>query len=107
MNLTLNATLFLLVALVTAGCVSRGPSPEAIAAAEARGRPPETIRVGDTMEYVELQWGEPDDVDRMLYAGGASIWWRWCFRDYKGRIIRCPQSVHFMNGVVETIHSDD
>ncbi len=38
------------------------------ATAQKLGREPKTIRVGDTSEYVELQWGRPERVDRMASA---------------------------------------
>ena len=65
-------------ALIKAG-VDPANTPKA-KAARAQGREPGKIQVGDTQEYVRLQWGPPDDINTMLHAGGESVWWRWCSR---------------------------
>jgi hypothetical protein len=65
------------------------------AAARERGREPKTIRLGDTSEYVELQWGKPESVDQMVSAYGTHEWWWY----------GASRAVHFANGRVGSIHT--
>jgi hypothetical protein len=65
--------------------------------AQKLGREPKTIRLGDTGKYVELQWGKPEKIDRMVSAHGTHEWW-W----YEG----LSAAVHFANGRVDSIHTE-
>jgi hypothetical protein len=69
-------------------------TPRAKAAA-AQGREIGTIQIGDTQEYVLLQLLGPARKHRMLSPYGIDEWWYYPFR-----------SVHFVNGVVYSIHED-
>jgi hypothetical protein len=104
--------LSLLLCLLVGSCVLPEPweSPEAIAAAQAQGRTPGTIRVGDPKEYVRLQWGPPNDIDTHIYGDTTTEWWSWCTAGERyGNMPyhRCYEwglSVHFRDGRVESVH---
>ncbi len=51
------------------------------------------IRLDDTQEYVQSQWGKPDRIDRMVSEYGVTEWW------YYG-----TQTPKFHNGTVEIMH---
>jgi hypothetical protein len=95
----------LLVAAFLAGACTHGPSPEAIAAAEARGAKPGSIHPGDTADYVRLQWGEPFAIRTVVYQNGYASIWRYCWLDYRNQPV-CPSTVLFDRGVVLEIARD-
>jgi hypothetical protein len=63
-----------------------------IAVASAAGRKIGTIRLGDTHAYVRSQWGDPNDIDRIVSIYGTHEWW-WYDNN----------AVHFADGLVDTI----
>jgi hypothetical protein len=66
--------------------------------AAERGVEPGSIGVGDTPEYVRLQWGNPVDISVSTYAGMQSEWWKYVTGEYSSSY------VHFVNGRVYAIH---
>lgn len=83
------------------GACALGPSQLQIDAAEAKGRTPGKISVGDEPWYVQTQWGQPYEIHRSLYGDMDSVWWDYCiFYQY----VQCYASVHFIDNKVYAIH---
>jgi hypothetical protein len=98
-----------LTLLLVAGCIPPQPweRPEAIDMAQTQGRKPGTIRPGDTMQYVQTQWGAPYDVDRSTFSDGTvTEWWQYCALpgEFGYGCRSLGSSVHFVDGKVDSIH---
>jgi hypothetical protein len=65
--------------------------------------------VGDTEEYVRIQWGLANEIDRHSYSDRTSEWWSWCTDGnwVWGTLVDCYEygaSVNFVDGKVYSIH---
>jgi len=72
--------------------------------ASSKERDPGSIRIGDTVGYVEAQWGQPCDTYTSSYSGFRATSWEYCLRDLLGTKGRTYATVVFVNGAVEALH---
>jgi hypothetical protein len=96
--------LIIATVLLVSACTT-GPSREAIDAARLSGREPGTIAVGDSADYVRLQWGEPYAVRTIFYENGYASAWAFCWLDYRNQPV-CPSTVLLDRGTVIEIARD-
>ena len=96
-------TILVAAALALSACAS-GPTDEAVMLASSKGREPGSIRIGDTVGYVESQWGQPCETYTSIYEGFNAIYWDYCIREWTGEERSTYATVVFVNGEVAALH---